>query len=159
MALIWPLPVTVPFLCWSVMICLTFPLLLCWSSCGISIQNPGVFFSLISHYLRNLRFVPSSLRTKANADGSLSSGQRQQQGCREKEWRLSERVVTSRYPVHFFASFYFLSLLLVHISCHVRCNAGYIRWWALVELRWFLFCKHFFYRFLCLRAMALSLIT
>ena len=110
-------------------------LLLCWSSCGVSIQKPGVFFSLISHYLRNLRFVPSSLRTKANADGSLSSGQRQQQGCREKEWRLSERVGTSRYPVHFFASFFFLSLLLVHISCHVRCNAGYIRWWALVERR------------------------
>ena len=50
-------------------------LLLCWSSCGVSIQKPGVFFSLIFHYLRNLRFVPSSLRTKANADGSFCSGQ------------------------------------------------------------------------------------
>ena len=100
------------------MICLTF------RSCyaGDPVKKVGVFFSLISHYLRNIRFVPSSLRTKLNADGSFCSGQRQQQGCREKEWRLSERVVTSRYPVHFFASFYFLSLLLVHISCYVRCK-------------------------------------
>ena len=26
-------------------------LLLCWSSCGVSIKKPGVLFSLISHYL------------------------------------------------------------------------------------------------------------
>ena len=43
-------------------------LLLCWSSCG-------VFFSMISHYLRNLCFVPPSLLTKGNADGSFCSGQ------------------------------------------------------------------------------------
>ena len=68
-----------------------------------------------------------ALQICTNADGSHSSGQRQQQGCREKEWKLSECVVTSRYPVHFLTSSFFLSLLLVHISCHVRCNAGL--WW------------------------------
>ena len=73
----------------------------------------------ISHYLRNLCFVPSSLRTKANADGSFSSGQQQQQGCREKEWRLSERVGTSRYLVHFFAS---LITCLHFLSCSMQCR-------------------------------------
>ena len=126
------------------MICLTFRSCYAGVPVGFQFKNLGVFFSLIFHHLRNLRFVPSSLRTKANADGSRSSGQRQQQGCREKEWRLSERVVTSRYPDHFLTSLFFLSLLLVYISCHVRCNAGYIRWWALVKLRWFLFCRHIF---------------
>ena len=37
-------------------------------------SKPGGILLIISHYLRNLRFVPSSLQTKANADGSLSSG-------------------------------------------------------------------------------------
>ena len=70
MSLIWPLPVTAP-VGYDL---LDLSLLLCWSSCGVSIQNQGVFFSFISHYLRNLRFVPSSLRTKGNADGSFCSG-------------------------------------------------------------------------------------
>ena len=35
-------------------------LLLCWSSCGVSIQNPGVFFSMISHYLETYAlFLPA----------------------------------------------------------------------------------------------------
>ena len=39
--------------------------------------------------------IPSILRTKVNADGSFCSGQRQQQGCREKDWRLKEHIQIS----------------------------------------------------------------
>ena len=67
-------------------------LLLCWSSCGVSIQKPGVFFSMISHYLRNLRFVPPSLRTKGNADGSFCSGQLESSKDAEKR---SEGLVSA----------------------------------------------------------------
>ena len=40
----------------------------------LELEFPRSIASPISHYLRNLRFVPSSLQTKGNADGSFCSG-------------------------------------------------------------------------------------
>ena len=75
------------------LLCLS--LSLCWSSCGVS-QKPGVFFSLISQYLRNLRFVPSSLRTKGNADGSFCSGQLE--SSKDAEKRSGGLVIAWTHP-------------------------------------------------------------
>ena len=104
------------------LLCLS--LSLCWSSWGVSIQKPGVFFSLISHYLRNLCFVPPSLRTKGNADGSFCSGQLE--SSKDAEKRSGGLVIAWAHP----ESSAFLCLVLLpqlitcphFMSCSMQCQ-------------------------------------
>ena len=126
MALIWPLPVTVPhFLVGYV--CLTFRS--CWSGvpAGFRVKKTGSILSI--DFSLSLKLMLYSFQPANQSECRriiLHWATHLQQGCTEKAWKLSERGGTSRNPVHFL----FFVLLPMHItrshflSCSTQCRVS-----------------------------------